>query len=197
MSSSPFSASQAKLRNAKRHIETTVKLIAEYQKNNPMRWNNVAAVGSGEKAIRFEVSAELPEDVILSAGDAIHNLRSCLDIAAVDAVRLSGGNTNNVYFPFADQEDNLETAIKKKNFHRAEQSFSKVVRSLKPFKGGNKMLRGIHDLDIMDKHIVLIATSHMAQIPFLKVGGLTIIRGTVGRNWSCLLYTSPSPRDRG
>lgn len=185
MISSSFVASKAKLKNAFRHIALTVELVAHYQRDNPMLWTNVAQPGSGEKAIRFDLSASLPEEIVLSAGDAIHNLRACLDIAAVDAVRISGGSTKNVYFPFADKKENLDQAIKNKNFHRAFEPFQDVVKTAEPFTGGNKLLRGLHDLDIMDKHIVLIATSYLAKIPYLKMGSSTLVDFTVGKSRRC------------
>lgn len=79
---------------------------------------------------------------------------------AVDAVALNGGNTKNVYFPFAEDANGLEEQIKKKNFDRASAAALKELRALKPYKGGNVALRGLHDLDVTDKHKLIIPAAY-------------------------------------
>jgi hypothetical protein len=40
--------------------------------------------------------------------------------------------------------------------NRCGNDVVKVLKSLQPYKGGNKLLRTIHDMDIADKHQSLI-----------------------------------------
>jgi hypothetical protein len=85
-------------------------------------------------------------------GDAIHNMRSALDLMAVELVRINGGNDKGVCFPFSRDAAGIETAIKEAKFHRASSIARDLVRKLKPYGGGNDVLRALHDLDLDDKH---------------------------------------------
>lgn len=171
--SAPFDASRHKLDNAASHIETAGQLVTEYQLAFPMTTVRVEmdqAVYPGIVGMKFVPSAPVPVKIPLAVGDAIHNMRSALDILAVEAVSLSGGNPKNVYFPFATDEDNLDDRIKSKNFHRASAEAIDLLKSFKPHSAGNELLRAIHDLDITDKHHLMIPTAEGAIIPYVKIG---------------------------
>jgi hypothetical protein len=99
-------------------------------------------------------------------GDAIHNLRSALDLMASELARINGRSDKSVYFPFSDSADTFDEAIKKKNFHRTGQDSVDLLREFSPYRGGNEDLRAIHDLDISDKHTALIVTPHTLNVAF-------------------------------
>lgn len=101
----------------------------------------------------------VPEEVGAIVGDVVHNLRAALDLMAVALVRAKGGNTKNVYFPFADSAENLPARIKDKNFHRAGAEAIKLLEEIAPYSGGNVALRELHNLDLQDKHHALIVHS--------------------------------------
>ena len=104
------------------------------------------------------------------AGDVIHNLRSALDQTASEMARIKGKSDASVYFPFASKEADLDQIIKCKNFHFAGDSAVAHLKSLKPFRGGNILLRCIHDFDIEDKHRSLISISQQVATPMLNIG---------------------------
>lgn len=112
---------------------------------------------------------ELPEDTPLLLGDAIHNLRTSLDLLACDLVRANNNDPKNVYFPFCEQGDDLEKMIKRRNINRCAPDVIELIRSMKPYKGGNDALRAIHDLDIADKHQLLIPTLMAVLHPSLDL----------------------------
>lgn len=66
-----------------------------------------------------EYVGQFPPHIPLILGDAIHNLRTALDLLACDVVRQNNASAKGVYFPFAHDENGLETQIKEKKFHRA------------------------------------------------------------------------------
>ncbi len=104
-------------------------------------------------------------------GSAIHNLRSALDLLASELVRLNGQSEKDVYFPFGKDPTHFEGQIKKRNFDRAAPDVVDLLRTLKPFDGGNAALRAIHDLDITDKHKALIPVADMIGMPNFSVSG--------------------------
>lgn len=102
------------------------------------------------------VTKALPEDLSAAIGDAVHNIRSALDLMASELVRAATGSDKGVYFPFAPSRTALETQIKEKKFDRAGTDASVLLRRYAPYRGGNSVLRAIHDLDIIDKHKSLL-----------------------------------------
>lgn len=107
-----------------------------------------------------------PEEHRLIIGDAMHNLRASLDALASELAVIHGRNPKNVHFPFADSADTLEARIKSKYFHYCGNEAVNIVRSLKPFRGGNDDLRAIHDVDLVDKHNGLIDKPDMNVAAF-------------------------------
>ncbi len=89
--------------------------------------------------------------------------------AFIELGRLNGKKDKEVYFPFCKDASKLEQTIRDKNFYRASPKAIALMRSLKPYVGGNVALRYIHDLDILDKHIMLIPSAGYLKNP---CGGL-------------------------
>jgi hypothetical protein len=155
-----FFSSKLKIERAKRHIQELSNGIVDYLKARPFRVVVEKDPNSPNHLWTLRVKNEVPCHLSAIIGDAIHNLRASLDLLASDLVSMAGGNTKNVYFPFGDDADGFEEMIKKRHLDQAGDDVVEMVRSLKPYKGGNELLRTIHDLDITDKHKTLIPTAH-------------------------------------
>ncbi len=56
---------------------------------------------------------------------------------------------------FANTEAGLNDILAKEH-SRLGADVVGAIRDLKPFKGGNKLLRGLHDLDVLDKHRLIV-----------------------------------------
>jgi hypothetical protein len=174
MSCATFEAPKIKLRRAKRHIVDLEKQIADFLKARPFR-AVVESDGDGRQRIVFRVARAIPKDFSAIIGDVIHNLRAALDLLACDLVRLNGGSDEDVYFPFCEDANYLETMIKKRHVDRAAPQAVDLIRSLQPYRGGNQALRAIHDLDIRDKHQMLIPIANCAGFGNAKWGGINSI----------------------
>ncbi len=116
-----------------------------------------------------------PTDLSTLLGDAIHNMRAALDLLAVWLVERNNQNAADVYFPFAGCAQDLDEMISRSKFHRAGQANVAILRSLQPYKGGNLMLRAVHDLDIQDKHRALIP--HLTVISTGAIGHRPKVEG--------------------
>jgi len=180
----PLFSSKLKADRAKRHIVELNNGIIDYIKSKPYRVVVEQGTNSPNHLWTLRVRNEVPHNFAVIIGDAIHNLRSALDLLASDLVELNGGNTKDVYFPFCESADNLESAITNRHIGRAGEDVVEIIRSLKPYKGGNEMLRAIHDLDITDKHKALIPATHYVGIknfqmvnasgPLITINGLHV-----------------------
>lgn len=149
----PFVAARLKLAHGNSHVNNLQKLIDEVV--NPI------AAGPIRAAVQI---IPFPASVPLGLGDAIHNLRTALDLLAGDIVRLNGKSAADVYFPFCENADFLDQMIKRRKFHRASPEAVDLLKSMAPYKGGNTLLRALHDLDVMDKHQLIVpvsATTHV------------------------------------
>ena len=97
----------------------------------------------------------------LVIGDAVHNLRSALDLLAFALVGdkcPTPGQRRQVQFPFSASANGLEATIKSRQISRAGEKVVREIKKLKPYPGGNETLQAIHDLDLADKHKLIIPT---------------------------------------
>ena len=145
-----------KLKRAQRHIAELDDLFEAYLRETPPQSSLrvLPTIAGAFASIEVSISNEaVPEEAAAIFGDAIHNLRAALDLAACECVRSHQDcNDKNVYFPFCEKEDDFESFLEKRNITKASPEVVDYIRSLKPFRGGNIALRAIHDLDLRDKH---------------------------------------------
>lgn len=165
----PFEAPRLKLRRARHHIADLSKQIDAYLAREPF-YLEIADARTDDgfplsKKWVVRVREEVPVEFSAIIGDAIHNLRTALDVLACELVRVNGGNDKGVHFPFADSATELPAMIKRWNMDRAKPTVVALIVTTAPFKGGNEALRALHDLDIMDKHQAIIPTSDMTGVP--------------------------------
>ena len=101
----------------------------------------------GASRLKFEVNTPLPLDVPLIVGDAIHNLRTSLDLAVYEAVTFANA-TRNTKFPFAANENDFRNLLKRDDGGLKEHCskiYDYIVNQVKPYKGGDDSLYGLHE----------------------------------------------------
>lgn len=137
---------RVKTERAKHHI-----LTAEEAARRPVE--GIAAFRDSKSNIHFpEPTKTLPIDVLTSAGDAIHNLRSSLDHLAWHLAHWGGNRPKErCGFPIGSSLENYET-IKARKVAGMSPEAQNAIDALHPYKGGNDPLWRIHFLDIADKH---------------------------------------------
>jgi hypothetical protein len=153
---------------AKRHIFDLQTETDSFLARDPYRIvceNNPETV---KPAWIVRIRENFSDEVPLIIGDAVHNLRSALDLLACDLVRLNGKSTKGVAFPFAKDRIALETEIKNRKIRRAGPEIVRIVKSQEPHKEGNQPLCAIHDLDITDKHKLILPTVFLGGVPDVR-----------------------------
>jgi hypothetical protein len=167
-----FVAPAQKIARARRHITEASAECASFFARKPYAVIVESALPGANAADfrvwRIHVREPLPDHLSSVIGDAVHNLRSSLDLLACDLVHHNNGNVSGVYFPFANSEAGMEKAIKDKNMRRASPAVVALLRFMKPYRGGNADLRALHDLDIHDKHKGPIAIVSAVTTPLLQ-----------------------------
>lgn len=169
----PFRGPRAKLARAGDHM---AELAATFDGYDGAVLNPEPSSPS-ETSLRVRVLFPPPAKIPAVLGDAIHNLRAALDILAVTVVGLNHQSVRGVYFPFCKRPDDLDAMIKRGNFHRASPEAQQLVRDLKPYAAGNAALRGIHDLDILDKHNHLIPLFTLGAVENVMLPQNTLLSG--------------------
>ena len=146
----PFQGPRLKVKRARKHIAEFAESVTAFGERVKL---GMFPVGETETMIDYVVqfSEEPPEELPMLIGDAIHNLRAALDIMVCDIARLRGKSSDKLKFPFAADAEMLERILKK-DFPRLGPDVVEAIRSQHPYIGGNLALRGLHDLDIDDKH---------------------------------------------
>jgi hypothetical protein len=157
MHSEPLLGIFAKVERAKTHIINLEERFKAYIDSGPYETASEVNTDQTEEVYRFKLVKKLPLELHAIAGDAFHNLRTALDnLACAIAVR-NGKTTSGTYFPFGETIDKFEDALidKAKKLPPAARD---MIRTLKPYKGGNDLLWLVHRADLSDKHSVPLQT---------------------------------------
>ncbi len=165
----PFQASRLKIWRANLLFEGLEFKIRNYMARNPAHANIRPALPPKDSGMVYHeivIVEPIPITFSASIGDVIHNLRTALDLLVCDLVRDNNGNPEEVYFPFAKNSTDLDVIIAKRKIDQAKPEAVNLLRNFKPYlENGNEALRGIHDLDIIDKHRELLLTHGRIVIP--------------------------------
>jgi hypothetical protein len=161
-----FIGSKLKVKRADQHIDELKSIILAFLKTDFYRLHIEKDPKNGNNVLKFETTKEMPCEVPLIIGDAIHNLRAALDLMACEIVVMAGDTPDRwTKFPFRDTREELVGAIKGGKIKAAPQTIiDLIVDTIKPYKGGNDPLCDLDDLDIVDKHKLLIPTTSVVGL---------------------------------
>lgn len=157
MSSQHLEGAMLKIARARHHILELEQKIEAYRQTQPYSLSP-AEFKPGD-AVAIRLPEKIPPDLSVIAGDVLHNLRSALDHLAYQlAVQNGAENISDVYFPFwRDVATFNSTANERlKKFSNDAQTF---ISGLSPYPSGNSVLWTLHQLNIIDKHRLLIFVS--------------------------------------
>ncbi|MGH8808338.1 MAG: hypothetical protein ACREX0_10710, partial [Noviherbaspirillum sp.] len=154
-----------KLARASRHIAELGKLASQYLASKPFSIYSTEEQ-NGDLVWRVRMERPVPLEWSAIVGDAVHNIRSALDLLAWQLVEASGSQpSRDTCFPIGQAATPpFEVALR-----RALQGLSpkalRFVRRLRPYGGGNRVLSQLHALDIVDKHrLVLVVGAANKQL---------------------------------
>ena len=158
-----FDGPRRKVARVEKHLDELKSEIHDFLKLRPIllrvrrSWKRAGEQREMHEFV-VEKTTEVPQTISPILGDCIHNLRSALGILVCDLVRLKNNSTDGVAFPFARTADDLNGEVRNRKLNQADDKYVEYVKSLRPYYGGNSMVRELHDLDIHDKHNTLLPT---------------------------------------
>jgi hypothetical protein len=151
--------SWAKTERADKHINELADLIIAFRKKDPYGVIGEDDPVTGERVGRFQERFPTPRrNVSLIAGDAIHNLRSALDLLYCELVVANAKSVaDNDMFPIRGDSQKFEASLPVIKA-RIGTAAAATLEELKPYHGGNDGFWRLHKLDIADKHRLLLTT---------------------------------------
>jgi hypothetical protein len=153
-------ASQRKVGWAEKHIGDLNSLLLRLQNT---RHHAISVDQDAEKRnwinVEYDPSALKADEAALIIGDALHNLRSALDILWHEVIRECGGTTTKyTRFPVRDTREELipvlGNALKKKQI--SDPVHDLLLDTITPYEARNYFLWALDDLNIRDKHQLII-----------------------------------------
>jgi hypothetical protein len=119
---------------------------------------------TGERAFGIKTEKPIPPHFSVIIGDAVHNLRSALDLTLYPMACDTADKPDRIQFPFAkdDTPKALKTAIDNGRVKFAGKKVLEAMRILNPSPTGNPVMWGIYALDNRDKHRLLILSRAVA-----------------------------------
>lgn len=158
-------SARLKVARARKHY---CELENLFSKKKPFKYFLETNVKTGERATFAKRDQSVIEKAALIVGDIIHNLRAAIDHAywnCCEHYSQSEGERRSIQFPVTQDERALVDSVLPGLPSRVSDRFSQKLIELRPFRnGGNQMLCAIHDLDILDKHKLLIPTGNFTNI---------------------------------
>jgi len=152
-----------KIERAKKHIRDLDIAINAFIQEKPYRLgarpHPVAQIQHTTLYVD-EVNPVHPE-ITMIMGDAIHNLRSALDHLTWQLVEAGDGTPNkDTYFPIIGDgpkaPEQYASAIGKGGIPKITPQALKIIQAVQPYVTPDQTLWLIHQLDIVDKHRLLL-----------------------------------------
>lgn len=168
-----FSSSIMKLNRAARHAVELEDILSSYDKIVEI---SIEEHSSLEDMMVMRFIPPPPSEVPMILGDAVHNLRSCLDLLINDIAELRN-RPRKSSFPFAINNSEYHRRLQKDDIRKLGSDVVDILRGLRAYEGGNDDLRGLHDLDIADKHKLIITVTAST---FMRYNMAAHVEGLLG-----------------
>jgi hypothetical protein len=154
-------AIEIKLGRARDRVAEATRVAQAWTKDDPI-WIDATEEPDGALAYRVRLRSQPPELLGAVLGDAFHSARSALDHLAWDLVLANGGQpSRNTNFPIFDgpkAQGKVAAALK-----GASHGVVGKVFALQPWRGGDDLLWLLHELDLIDKHRLLLTVGTINQ----------------------------------
>jgi hypothetical protein len=158
-----FAGVRIKVERAKHHFRDLQSRYEGFQEAKPYRVVVDDEADTGDLVHRVEVSDQPPLFWSAIAGDCVHNLRSSLDLLVCEMVRAEGERvTDQTGFPI------FKSANAFKSGHHAKvkgtpKAAVDLIKKAEPYQGADNPFWRLHQLDIADKHILLVPVGVVHQ----------------------------------
>ena len=158
----PFFGACLKVARAKTHAINMEQTLRDWIATEPIELRHKHDKQTGHYTIEARLLQPIPVFVPAILGDAIHNLWSALDLMTCRLIAEWNPGipvTNSRFmFPFTDRGPAAVEQCIRSTIPNIPPYALRLYRRLKPYKGGNKILSTLRELDVCDKHRLIIPT---------------------------------------
>lgn len=151
---------RAKICRAKRHIDELKPLVERFLAKNPYEVIEYKDAETGANRAKVKISANPDPLWGLIIGDAIHNLRSALDLLYCQLLDKRSGSTEYGDFQILDSKTNFDGRARPIAKRIGTEAWEVLRDVVQPYRGGNNALWCLHKLDLVDKHRLLLVVGH-------------------------------------
>lgn len=166
-----------KMERAKKHIADMDSAIVALENTCTVA---IEQRPDGGESLKHEIPdlTNALNNLSLIAGDAFHNLRTAMDFAWYATISrcLPDKLSDATKFPIRETREKVEGALHGIEVDtRCKPLFDCIMSQIQPYKGGhNSAAWTLHDIDISDKHILLLGldpTGHISGITVRDANG--------------------------
>jgi hypothetical protein len=119
-----------KIKRAEHHVNDLNAQITRFLARRPYELVTVADQKTGEVLVGVKTKVPIPDDIPLTIGDAVHNMRSAMDILSFSMVGDRARKFKAVQFPFLESCESLGRAIENREIDFAgKRSLTRFWRS--------------------------------------------------------------------
>lgn len=146
----------SKIDRAREHANQLKQAVHDFLSPNPFSIVAKEEPSTGDLVHSVRIREQPPLRLSLILADAVHNLRCSLDHLAWQLVLENGGTpTKRTFFPIKPDEQTFH-AQAPKDLHGVSTQTYGLIKAMKPWSGGDDHLWRLHQLDVEDKHKLLI-----------------------------------------
>lgn len=157
-----------KIERAEKHINDLHQGISSFLAARPFALACTVDPKTGDATYFIKENLPVPPSFSLTLGDAAHNLRASLDMICFAMVGRRTARPSDVQFPFVRRADSLVDTIKRRQIEFAGTNVVRHIEGLKPYPGGHEWLYDLHELDIRDKHQLVLTVGSTATMSALE-----------------------------
>jgi hypothetical protein len=161
-----FRSAKLKFQRADQHFLDLRLKVDQFAATHPHRLSVTPDPATGNDVLSIAPGEPFPDEYLLILGDILHNLGSALDHAWYASVERTNDQSK---FPLHASEKRVVEKVNglKDNASEALKKF--IVDIVQPWETGRgRHLWGVHQLDNVDKHRLLIAHRQFSFIPGMK-----------------------------
>lgn len=165
-----FRQARVKLKRARRHILEVQTASRELPRKSPYQFVVGANQRTGNLQLIFISHNPLPLEFSAAVGDAVHALHTIFDYAAVGltAAPIGKGNPHYAGFPTGEDQTKFLKASQDKMAGAPVEALQ-IIEALEPYGDDPHSLRALHQLDILDKHKMIVPAVSAMTIDGMKI----------------------------
>jgi hypothetical protein len=171
-----FIHSRKKVERAIKHIHDLNEFVSDFSRSDFYSVTIEKYKGANCVAIKYVKQFPLSAAALI-IGDALHNMRSALDILYYRAFAGTTGSADKwTRFPVRDEREELISSINGGLKEKKLLDHSGAIRLrdflvdiVQPYQAGNWPLWALHDMNIMDKHQLLVPVFKVMQFSGIRL----------------------------